>query len=66
MQADPGVLLERLLPLVIELLNELMTATPVEQLSGVSLKPEHRVPTRGTGEAFGERERHSIRWQLGL
>jgi hypothetical protein len=43
-----------------------MTATPVEQLSGVSLKPEHRVPTRGTGEAFGERERHSIRWQLGL
>ncbi len=66
LHADPGVLLDRLLPLVIELLNELMTATPVEQLSGVSLKPEDRVPPRGWGEAFGERERHSIRWQLGL
>lgn len=66
LHADPGVLLDRLLPLVIELLNELMTATPVEQLSGVSLKPEDQVPPRGTGEAFGERERHSIRWQLGL
>ena len=30
-------------PLRFELLNELMTATPVEQLSGVSLKPEDRM-----------------------
>jgi hypothetical protein len=66
LHADPGVLLDRLLPQVIELLNELMTATPVGQLSGVSLKPEDRVPLRGLGGAFSERERHSIRWQLGL
>ena len=65
LHAEPGVLLERLLPSVIELLNELMTATPVEEL-GVSLKPEDRVPPRGRGDAFGELERHSIRWQLGL
>ena len=32
LHAEPGVLLERLLPPVIELLNELMTATPVEEL----------------------------------
>ncbi len=66
LHADPGVLLDRLLPPVIGLLNELMTATPVEQLSGVSLEPEDRVPPHGRGEAFGERERHSIRWQFGL
>jgi hypothetical protein len=66
LHADSGVLLDRLLPQVIELLNELMTATPVEQLSGVSLKPEDRMPPHGRGEVFGERERHSIRWQLGL
>jgi hypothetical protein len=67
LHADPGVLLNRLLPHGIELLNELMTATPVEQLSGVSLKPEDGMPPHGRGgEAFGERERHSIRWQLGL
>jgi hypothetical protein len=38
LHAEPGVLLERLPPAVIELLNELMTGTPVETLSGVSLK----------------------------
>jgi hypothetical protein len=64
LHADPGVFLERLLPTVIELLNELMTETPVETLSGVSLKPEHRFPPRDN--AFGEHERQSIRRQLGL
>jgi hypothetical protein len=38
LHAEPGVLLERLLPAVIELLNELMTGTLVGTLSGVSLK----------------------------
>ena len=66
LHADPGVLLDRLLPLVTGLLNELMTATPVERLSGVSLQPADLVPPSGRGEAFGEPERHSIRWQLGL
>lgn len=64
LHAEPGVLLERLLPLVTGLLNDLMTATPVERLSGVSLRPQDLVPPRGDG--FGERERLSIRWQLGL
>jgi hypothetical protein len=62
--ADPSVLLERLLPAVIELLNNLMTETPVELLPGVSLRPEHFSPPRD--RAFGEHERQSIRWQLGL
>src|ERR1019366_1516900 len=35
LHAEPAVLLERLLPAIIKLLNELMAATPVEDLSGV-------------------------------
>ena len=38
LHAEPGVPLQRLLPAVIELLNELMTGTPAGTLSGVSLK----------------------------
>ena len=38
LHAEPGVLPGRLLPAVIELLNELMTGTPAGTLSGVSLK----------------------------
>ena len=34
LHAEPAVLLERLLPAIIKLLNELMAATPVEDLSG--------------------------------
>jgi hypothetical protein len=64
--ADPGVLLGRLLPSVITLLNGLMTATPVERLRGVSLKAADMVAPRDRGGVFGERERQSIRWQLGL
>ena len=66
LHADPYLLLERLLPAVIELLNDLMAATPVEKLSGISLKPEHSAPPGGKFNKFGERERQSIRWQLGL
>jgi hypothetical protein len=66
LHAEPGVILERLLPAVIELLNDLMTATPVEALAGVSLKPEHLVPPSDDRNGFGERERQSIRWELGL
>jgi hypothetical protein len=66
LHVEPGILLDRLLPLVIDLLNELMTATPVERLSGVSLRPRDLVPPRGRGEACGDCERQSIRWQLGL
>jgi hypothetical protein len=52
-------------PAVIELLNELMTGTLVGTLSGVSLKDEDLQPAP-RDDAFGERQRHSICWQLGL
>jgi|ERR1022692_892412 hypothetical protein len=66
LHAEPAVLLERLLPAIIKLLNELMTATPVEDLSGVSLTPEKHAPPQDRNSPFGERERLSIRWQLGF
>jgi hypothetical protein len=64
--ADPGVLLERLLPAVIELLNDLMIHTPVETLPGVALKPGDAAPPSGDHSPYAERSRQSIRWQLGL
>jgi hypothetical protein len=65
--ADPGVLLEQLLPRVLLLLNKIMDATPVERLSGVSLKPgDSEPPTGPHSESFHELNRQSIRWQLGL
>jgi hypothetical protein len=62
--ADPGVLIERLLPLVVELLNAIMATTPVETLPGVKLVPSHQIPP--TEAPFDERTRSSVRWQLGL
>jgi hypothetical protein len=64
--ADPGVLLERLVPAVIDLLNDLMARTPVETLPGVTLKPEDAAPPADNYQPFAERTRQSIRWQLGL
>ena len=64
--ADPATLLERLLPAIIELLNGLMDATPVEDLPGVSLTPSKLRPPQDRNTPFGERERLSIRWQLGF
>jgi hypothetical protein len=70
MHADPGILLEQLLPRILRMLNEIMDATPVEQLSGVNLQPSDlRAPTVPTGsysDPFRETSRQSIRWQLGL
>ena len=62
---DPGVLLDRLLPAVLELLNKLMENTPVESLAGVSLNPGDLIPPTDVPR-FGEAQRHGIRWQLGL
>jgi hypothetical protein len=62
--ADPGILLERLFPLLLDLMNSIMEATPVEKLSGVALGPSHRDPPHGP--PFDERARLSIRWQLGF
>lgn len=65
--ADPGVLLEQLLPRVLLLLNKIMDATPVEQLSHVSLQASDcQPPTGPTPGPFVELNRQSIRWQLGL
>jgi len=66
---DAGVFVDTLFPHVLELLNELMSHTPVEQLANVSLKPQDCQPPpddpRNTG-AWDEWVRTSIRWQLGL
>jgi hypothetical protein len=68
--ADPGVLVEQLLPRVLLMLNKIMDATPVGQLSGVSLQPSDlKAPVAPTGsysDPFRETSRQSIRWQLGL
>jgi hypothetical protein len=61
---DPGVLLERLLPLILDLLNEIMAATPIDALSGVVLDLSHFRPP--AEEPFDERTRLSVRWQLGF
>lgn len=66
LHADPGLLLEGLLPAVTELLNDLMTATPVETMTGVALKPADSLPPDGDDQPFALRARQSIRWQLGL
>ena len=66
LHADPATLLERLLPAIIKLLNDLMDATPVEDLPGVSLTPGKLGPPQERNSSFGERERLSIRWQLGF
>ena len=70
LHADPGTLLEQLLPRVLRMLNKIMDATPVEQLSGVNLQPgDLEVPAARAGspsDPFDEISRQSIRWQLGL
>ena len=45
--ADPGVLLEQLLPRVLRMLNKIMDATPVEQFLGVSLQSSDLEPPTG-------------------
>jgi hypothetical protein len=62
--ADPGILLENLLPRVVRMLNEIMDGTPVEQLAHVQLEPGDGRPP--ADETFRELNRQSIRWQLGL
>jgi hypothetical protein len=65
--ADPGVLLEQLLPRILLMLNEIMEATPVERLAQVSLEPsDYQPPNRPPAGPFVEANRQSIRWQLGL
>lgn len=65
--ADPGVFLEELLPRVLQMLNRVMDATPVQRFPHVSLQASDCKPPEGKGAGtFLELNRHSIRWQLGM
>ena len=65
--ADPGMLLDHLLPSVAQLLDDLMAAMPFETLGGVRLTEQDcQPPPIEPHRAFGGRGRQSIRWQLGL
>jgi hypothetical protein len=69
MLVDPGILLDRLMRHVLDLLNEVMEFTPIETLPGVSLQSSDLGPPAGDGgpmEIFSPYSRLSIRWQLGL
>lgn len=67
---DPGLLVDRLLVNVVELLNTLMAATPVERLPHVALSPTDMSPPDLTGlnqiDPFAPWIRQSIRLQLAL
>ena len=68
---DPGVFADRLLREVINLLNQLMTLTPVEQLPGVNLSESDLRPTEdrisgASWSPFDEWVRANVRRQLGL
>jgi hypothetical protein len=67
---DPGLLVDRLLVNVIELLNTLMAATPVERLPHVALSGTDMNPPDSTGsdqtDPFAPWIRQSIRLQLAL
>ena len=63
---DPGLFVEELVPRMLTLLNTVMEHTPVERLGHVRLTPaQYQAPTDERG-AFRERNRLSIRWQLGV
>ena len=64
---EPDHLTEQLLPGVLAMLNRVMDATPVEQLSHVSLNArDSQPPLHPRDDTFGEMNRESIRWQLGM
>ncbi len=67
LHADPAVLLEKLLPSTVSLLNDLLAKTPVERRLGHPIEPEKlRPPADLHDHLFSEEVRLSIRWQLGL
>lgn len=65
---DPGVFVERLFPMVLAMINDLMEATPVERLAHVTITPAETKPPDEAAptNTFSEFNRKSIRWQLGL
>jgi len=67
---DPGVFVDRLFEGVLELLNEVMARTPVEQMAHVKLTAADSLPPPPDPadwfSAWTPWVRQSIRWQLGL
>jgi len=68
---EPAMLVDRLFEAITGLLNDLMGATPVEQLSDVTITPKDKQPPadkhNGIGlNTFSEWNRLAIRWQLGF
>jgi hypothetical protein len=57
---DPGRFVERLFPAVVGLLNAVMAATPPEYVPGQEPSPE------SGPRWYSERNRLSVRWQLGF
>lgn len=57
----PGKFVEQLLPRTLRVLNQLMTATPVERLLGADARPDDLPRTLPL-----TLQDHRIRWQLGL
>jgi hypothetical protein len=71
--ADPALFVERLFPHVLMLLNRAMEHTLVERLSHVHLTHADSQPPQdgqagqaGQANWYSERNRLSIRWQLGF
>jgi hypothetical protein len=69
-QVNPAIFVERLWPEILRVLNDTMTATPVERLGNVNLAPADLQPppdsTSGDPGTFDLVNRNSIRWQLGF
>jgi hypothetical protein len=64
---EPDILVDKLIPSVIKLLDELIEKAPLEQLSQVSLSTEDCEPPRDSGlSIFLESSRKNARLQLGL
>jgi hypothetical protein len=70
MAVEPDVLADRVITLVTDVLNEVMRATPVEQLPGlppgVDLGTSAGPDADGPLNAFGATNRQCVRWQIGL
>lgn len=69
-QVNPSIFVERLWPEILRVLNDTMTATPVERLGNVNLTAADLQPppdsASGVTGTFDQANRNSIRWQLGF
>lgn len=66
---EPGVLLDKLFELAVNMLNEIMKVTPVEKLPNLDLNNityEPFVKDKKGFDDFSEESRKNIRWQLGF